>query len=721
MAPETRATFEHLAPPLQRWLYEQGWSDLRPAQAEALLPILEGRLDVVIAAATASGKTEAAFLPLLTRLWQGGAEGVLLYVAPMKALINDQRDRLSVLCERLGIAVYPWHGDIGDASRKRFVAAPRGVVLITPESLESLLFRRGAELSNLFGTLEAVVVDELHAFIASERGRQLQSLLHRLEAALGRRIQRVGLSATLGDMGMAADFLRLDEGQDVRVIASTAETKSLRLVLKAVSQPANGGDTAETAHTSIATSLLKRLRDANYLIFPNSTGMVEFYADTLRRLCETTGLPVTFLPHHGRLGKTERESTEFELKRGNLPVSAICTSTLEMGIDIGAIRGVVQIGAPESVASLCQRIGRAGRREGEAAELWQYCVTEELAADSGFAAGLHDDLLQSIAVIRLFLAKWYEPPPPSSFHYSTLVQQILSLIGERCGVTAAEAYRVLCVEGPFRVAADDFIELLRSLAANELIMQDSNRVLLHGRVGERRVNHFTFFAAFQDTREYRLRHAGKELGTLPLKRAHGIGDALIFAGRRWQIAQIDHDKLRVELIVASTGKLPRTGGSGMPVHDRVRKEMRMLLAGTDYPEWLDDTACEVLTAARCHYNQLNLSEKLMSTEGRTVSLFAWRGDATQDALVWLLRAQGLTAENMGICLRVRAAAEAEVSDALAAIATAPLPDPADILQRPAMGAPEKWDWALPDRLFFNSFASRRLNLAAARDFASKGI
>lgn len=210
-----------------------------------------------------------------------------------------------------------------------------------------------------------------------------------------------------------------------------------------------------------------------------------------------------------------------------------------------------------------------------------------------------------------------------------------------------------------------------------------------GRVGERRVNHFTFFAAFQDTREYRLRHAGKELGTLPLKRAHGIGDALIFAGRRWQIAQIDHDKLRVELIVASTGKLPRTGGSGMPVHDRVRKEMSMLLAGTDYPEWLDDTACEVLTAARCHYNQLNLSEKLMSTEGRTVSLFAWRGDATQDALVWLLRAQGLTAENMGICLRVRAAAEAEVSDALAAMATAPLPDPADILQRAGNGGTRK--------------------------------
>jgi ATP-dependent Lhr-like helicase len=713
-----QSAFDRLAPPLQRWLWEQGWSGLRAAQAEALAPILDGRQDVVIAAATASGKTEAAFLPLLTRLWQGGGQGVVLYVAPMKALINDQHERLSLICERLEIPVYPWHGDIGEAPRKRFVAAPRGVVLITPESLESLLFRKGAELQNLFGKLEAVVVDELHAFIGNERGRQLQSLLQRLEAALARRVQRVGLSATLGDMGLAADFLRMGEGGDIRLIVSAAEAKALQLVLKAVMQPADDSDYGEAAHVSIAAALFKRLRTANYLIFPNSTGMVEFYADALRRSCEAARLPVTFFPHHGRLNKSERESTEFELKRGHLPVSAICTSTLEMGIDIGSIRGIVQIGASETVAGLCQRIGRAGRREGETAELWQYCVTPKPAADADCVDGLHADLLQSIAVIRLFLAKWYEPPAANALHYSTLVQQVLSLIGERYGLTAAEAYRLLCLSGPFRgVSEADFIELLRGLAANGLLMQDANRVLLHGAVGEKRVNHFTFFAAFQDTREYRLRHAGKELGTLPLKRTHGIGDALIFAGRRWQIADIDHDKLRVELINAIAGKLPKTGGSGMPVHDRIREEMRALLAETDTPEWLDATASEVLAAARRQYAALRLDEMDLLMKGRTAYLFAWRGDATQDALVCLLRAQGLTAENIGICVRIRGTTAIRIGDALAAIAAAPLPAPADVLKRHEIGTPEKWDWALPDRLFFDSFASRRLNLAAARDFA----
>lgn len=709
--------FARLAPPLQRWLWDQGWSGLRPAQAEALPIILAGQQDVIIAAATASGKTEAAFLPLLTRLWQAGGQGVVLYVAPMKALINDQFERLSLICERMEIPVYPWHGDIGETSRKRFLAVPRGLVLITPESLESLLFRCGAQLKPMFDGLVAVVVDELHAFIGGERGRQLQSLLHRLECALGRRVQRVGLSATLGDMGLAADFLRPGEGAGVCLIVSAAEKKPLKLVVKAVLREGLSA-VGDPAHAAIAAALFDSLRAANYLIFPNSTGMVEFYADALRRHCERAGLPVTFFPHHGRLGKLEREGTESELKRGHLPVSAICTSTLEMGIDIGSIRGVVQIGAPETVASLCQRIGRAGRREGEAAELWQYCVTDVPSDDPGCLQGLHTDFLQSIAVIRLFLAKWYEPPPSGALHYSTLVQQVLSLVGERCGVTAAEAYRTLCLGGPFAgVSEADFIELLRSLVANDLIMQDANRLLLHGHLGEKRVNHFTFFAAFQDTREYRLLHEGKELGTLPLKRSQDIGDALIFAGRRWLIIAIDHDKRRVDLIPASAGQLPKTGGAGLPVHDRVREEMRALLREADVPVWLDAKAGEVLAKARSHYAVQGLAETDLIMDERTAYLFTWRGDATQDALVWLLRAQGLTAENAGVCLKIYGTSASRVEDALADIAAAPLPAPAELLKRHSISTPEKWDWVLPERLFFDSFASRRLNLAAARDFA----
>jgi ATP-dependent Lhr-like helicase len=718
--------FDRLAPPLQRWLWEQGWSGLREAQAAALPLLLDGENDVVIAAATASGKTEAAFLPLLTRLWQGGGKGMVLYVAPMKALINDQLERLGLICERLELPVTPWHGDVGETPRKRFFADPRGVVLITPESLESLLFRRGSELGHLFAGLEGVVVDELHAFIGGERGRQLQSLLHRLDAAIGRRVRRVGLSATLGDMGLAAEFLRPGAGNKVAVIVSTAEKKHLELVFKAVLVPTGAEEDVTAAHQAIAVELFERLRDANYLIFPNTTGLVEQYADSLRLLSEAARVPVSFFPHHGRLGKSERETTESALKQGDQPISAICTTTLEMGIDIGAIRGVAQIGAPDTVASLCQRIGRAGRKAGDTARLWQYCLAEEPRANLGCAAGLHADLIQAVAIIRLYLDKWYEPPRAGALHYSTLVQQILALIGERHGISAADAYRTLCMRGPFgNVGEADFIDLLRALKHHDLIMQDATGLLLHGALGEKRVNHFTFFAAFPDTLEYRLLYGGKELGTLPLKINHQVGSVVIFAGRRWRMAEIDHDKRRVELLPATVGQRPRTRGEGSPVHDRVRTEMRAVLAseedGRNEPVWLDDKARDVVLAARRHYRDLNLSQCAQVIEGNSVNLFPWRGDAVQDGLAALLMSRGLAAENYGIYLEVRKATLPHITDVLREIAAAPCPTPDQVLNRQAIGNPEKWDWVLPDRLFHASYASSRLDLAGAHSWCKEYV
>lgn len=711
------AAFDRLAPSLQRWLWEQGWTALRDAQAAALPLILDGQRDVVIAAATASGKTEAAFLPLLTRLYESGGCGVVLYVAPVKALINDQSDRIGLMCERMELPVVPWHGDVGETARRRFLAEPRGVVLITPESLESLLFRRGADIANIFAGLIAVVVDELHAFIGGERGRQLQSLLHRLDEALGRRVPRIGLSATLGDMRLAADFLRPGKGEEVALIVGEAIGKSLHLACKAIVRPNAdseiNSDTGAAAHAAIATEMFDRLRDANYLIFPNTTGMVEFYADALRRRCEAAGVPVSFFPHHGRLGKTERETTETSLKQGSQPVSAICTTTLEMGIDIGAIRGVVQIGAPSTVASLCQRIGRAGRRKGEAAVLWQYCVVDGPQEVFG-AEGLQAEFVQALAIIRLYLARWYEPPPSGALHYSTLVQQVLALIGERHGVRAAAAYRTLCLHGPFTtVTESDFIELLRSLAAHGLIMQDATGLLLHGSAGEKRVNHFTFFAAFPDTLEYRLLHAGKELGTLPLSSSLTAGSVLIFAGRRWRVVTIDHDKRRIDLAPASLGMLPRTGGAATPVHDRVREEMHAVLAGTDAMPWLDPVATQALSAARKHYATMELNTHAAINAGTAVHLFLWRGDRVQDAVAALLQQRGLKAENHGICLSIEQTTLPMVTRMLQEIATSPASNPVELLDRTELQRTEKWDWALPDRLFFANYAAGRFDLAGA--------
>ncbi len=708
--------FNRLAQPLQRALWARGWTGLRDNQVAALPLILDTRDDVVISAATAAGKTEAAFMPLLTRLWHDKepSSGLVLYVAPVKALINDQVERLQLFCDPMDIPVYPWHGDVGQSSRKRFFADPRGVVMITPESLEALLFRRGAELRHIFAKLQAVAVDELHAFIGNVRGRQLQSLLHRLEAQLGQRVQRIGLSATLGDMGLAAEFLRPGHGGAVHIIATPGEKRNMQLAVKAILQPSTATQTSQDAHWTIADELFERLRGANYLVFPAGVGLVEFYADALRKRCENAGLPVTYFPHHGRLAKSEREETESELKRGNLPVSAICTTTLEMGIDIGAIKGVVQIGAPQTVASLCQRIGRAGRREGDVAVLWQYCVAETLNPGATCVDGLYADLVQAVAVIQLFLAKWYEPPLVGALHYSTLIQQVLSVVGERHGTTAAQAYQMLCQTGPFKgISEANFIELLRAMSAKDLVMQDANKVLLHGSRGEKMVNHYTFYAAFPDSQEYRLRHGGKELGTLPLPGTSAAGDVITFAGRRWRIEGINHEKRLVDLATSSMGKLPRTQGGGLPVHRRVREEMRAVLASNEIPAWLDATARSLLMDAQRQYKALQLEDRRYVVEGHTVYLFLWHGDQLQDALAALLRSVGLDAKNIGICIQTDHSTRELIERRLLEISEKPCPAATDIIQRKSVSDAEKWDWVLPDDLFLTSYASRALELEDA--------
>lgn len=199
--------FSLLHPSIQRWVWSKGWTSLRDAQEQAIRPILEAKDDVIIAAATAAGKTEAAFMPILANIANAGEESALaIYVSPLKALINDQWGRLEELCESLELPVIPWHGDIASSRKTRFLKHPRGVLLITPESLEAMFVTRGSQTPRLFAAAQHVVVDELHAFIGTDRGKQMQSLLHRIEDAAGKRIPRVGLSATLGDMNLAASL-----------------------------------------------------------------------------------------------------------------------------------------------------------------------------------------------------------------------------------------------------------------------------------------------------------------------------------------------------------------------------------------------------------------------------------------------------------------------------------------------------------------------------------
>ena len=336
---------------IQRWIWEAGWNELKDIQERSIPLILESKKDIIIAAATATGKTEAAFMPILTQLLRQGNHACVVYISPLKALINDQWGRLTGLCENLEIPIIPWHGDISSTQKKGFLKNSQGCLLITPESLEAFLMTRGHALSGILNGLMYLVVDELHSFIGTERGKQLQSLMHRMDVCLKRKVPRIALSATLGDMNLAADFLRPYFGAQVQIIKSEESHQELKVIVKGymIRAPKLGGkedfnsediksdETALQGELEISENLYRALRGKNNLIFPNSRAKVEIYSDLLRRYCERDGIPNEFWPHHGSLSKEIREETERALKSSEHPTTAVCTTTLELDQETGQI------------------------------------------------------------------------------------------------------------------------------------------------------------------------------------------------------------------------------------------------------------------------------------------------------------------------------------------------------------------------------------------------
>jgi len=644
------AAFDKLARPIQKWVRQQGWRELRDIQTRATHAIMDSVADVILAASTAGGKTEAAFLPLLSQVLDKPAEGGgfdLLYVGPLKALITDQVGRLDDICREVGLPVVPWHGDVAKSVKARALKAPRGVLLITPESLEALFIRRGWEIRRLFGATQAVVIDEIHSMLDSERGVQMRSLLTRLELALGRAVRRIGLSATLGDMDLARSNLRPDNPAGVALIEAEGGEAELRLQLRGHLTGDEDPDTP-SATDAIAAHLLQYLRGSDNLVFAGSRQAVEIYADRLRELCEREHLPLEFYPHHASLSREHRDFVERRLKAGTLPTTAVCTSTLELGIDIGDVACVAEIGAPFSVAALRQRLGRSGRREGQPAILRQYAVEARLSPASSVIDRLRLGLVRAVAMIELLLEGWCEPPRPDALHLSTLVHQVLSVIAERGGATAGHLYRVLCTEGPFRqVTTPVFLDLLRALGNPEtaLIEQAEGGLLLLGRVGERLVEHYSFYAVFQTPEEYRLVADGRDLGTLPVTNILSPGMMLIVSGRRWLVQEVQEQERLIVVEPAKAGTPPVFGGDPGDIHDRVVDRMFAIFEGDLRPAYLDPVALDLLDEARHNYAQLGFETTPIVSLGEDQHAVVTRvGTIKTTTLALALRSQGLTVE-----------------------------------------------------------------------------
>lgn len=642
-------SFNLLHKDVQRWVWQRNWSALRDIQERAIEPILKADCDVIIGASTASGKTEAAFLPTCSRIAENPPEGIgILYVSPLKALINDQFRRLQSLCDCIGIPLTPWHGDVLRSVKNKQKTNPGGIILITPESLESLLLNESGWVRRAFSGLSHIIIDEFHAFLGSERGCQLQSLLHRIEFMIGRIVPRIALSATLGDMAHVAGFLRAASKHfPYEIIESNVFHSDLKIQLRGYVEKNDDGINTPTASEEISGDLYKILRGKSNLIFANSRERTEEYAASLSDRCEKDGVPNEFFPHHGNLSKEIRESLEARLQEEKIPTSAVCTMTLELGIDIGSVDSIAQVTAPHSVASLRQRLGRSGRR-GDAAILRLFISENKITAKSHISDRLRLETVQCIAMINLLLRKWFEPPPGNRQHLSTLVQQTLSVIGQYGGVRADQLWSLLCGAGPFlSVNQTLYAELLRSLGEQNLITQMQDGQLVLGTKGERLVGNYQFYTAFNTPEEYRLECEARIIGTIPIDKPLILGQLIIFAGKRWEVLNVNSENKVIVLKRAFGGRPPKFGGDGQSVHDIVRQEMRHIYMNKTVPIYLNKPAKEMLSEGLEGFHSSGLENTDLLQSGRTIHLFPWRGDRITTTIAVLLRRAGLTADSFG--------------------------------------------------------------------------
>jgi ATP-dependent Lhr-like helicase len=742
------SAFDRLSPFIQEFIWKHGWTEMREVQVRAATAVFDTDKHLLLASGTASGKTEAAFLPILTQLYENPASTVgVLYIGPLKALINDQFLRLGDLCVEADIPVTAWHGDVAAGMKKALLKQPRGILQITPEALEGLVLNRSGDLMRLFGDLRWVVIDELHAFMASDRGGQVLSLLDRLAryAVDTKRLpRRAGLSATLGDYADAASWL---EGETKRGVELVADDGS-RTVFIAVDnfsmlpKPRRDSSTSSHDHDGSesdeqeedladadamirrAPDLYREIYDATQrrksLIFANSRSDTEEVVGCLRRLSELAHTQDIYFVHHGSIAAPLREAAEAAMREPNVPACTAATVTLELGIDLGQLDRVLQLGTPPSVASFLQRMGRAGRR-GQRPEMF-FLLREEGAQDKAhLLERIPWQLLHCIALIQLYAEDhWLEPLCRDALPASLLYHQTMSVAAAFGEITPSQlAARVLTLSPFAHVSQDDFRSLLLHLVKIDHLQQTDEGGLILGLDGERVVRNFRFLATFADTTEWSVKDGSRDIGTVasPVP----VGERVMLAGRTWEVMQImDDQKVLVVRRVRGVIKTRFLGSGYGAVHDRVVDRMRRALVEDAVYPYLSERAADRLREARALARSTEIANGpcLVPLGGNKIALLPWAGTHVVRTLSLHLnqsQATRATDEDFYLTFSGTAAGPDETERALREAA---LPEwsAAEIvapLSR-ALLVCNKYDEFVPDSLLRRAFAGMHLDANGAR-------
>ena len=637
------SAFDRYAPFVQDYIYRNHWENLRAIQVAAADAIFNTDDNVLLTASTASGKTEAAFFPIITLFSENPPSSVgCIYIGPLKALINDQFTRLTDLCEEADIPVWHWHGDVAQSHKSRLMRKPSGILQITPESLEAMLLHKHAAIPKIFGDLRFVVIDEVHSLLRGDRGGQTLCLIERLSRIAGVNPRRIGLSATIGDPEKTGAFLSLGTGRNTIIPKIDAKGAKWRLSMEHFYvkdvQAAEGKEISEALpvleeKTADAPKnadpgigyIYEHTKGKKCLVFVNSREECETVTTTLRQYCDLQQERDRFLIHHGNLSASYRETAEGIMKDDSQYMTTVTTATLELGIDIGRLERAFQIDAPWTVSSFLQRMGRTGRRESPA-EMWFVMREDEPEARAMLPSTIPWKLLQGIALVQLYLEeRWCEPPRLDRFAYSLVYHQTMSTLAS-CGEMSPKALadRILRLHYFHRVSQEDYKILLRHLIKTDHIQQTEQGGLIVGLAGERVVNSFKFYGVFVESEEYTVRSESQELGTVCLPPP--VGEKLAIAGHVWLVLDVDH-KRHLVYCEQVKGSIPAYFGECPgDLHTKILQRMRKVLkADRSYP-YLMKNAVARLDQARYTASHSGAADRpLINLGGNMWCLLPWVG------------------------------------------------------------------------------------------------
>lgn len=639
MQEDTARVFERFPDFIREYIYRHNWDTMRAVQIAAAETLFDTDHHLLLTSSTASGKTEAAFFPILADLWFQEAHSVgALYIAPLKSLINDQFERMQELLDESGIPVTHWHGDVAQSHKKKLLQTPRGILQITPESLESMLINRSNDLVRLFSDLRYVVVDEIHTLTGTDRGNQIICQLERLTRLIGHEPRRVGLSATVGDPVLAANWLRGNSPRpvDVPTFAETSIRWRLGMehfYIQNLSETQLPADRKKSDGKPENVAMLDAgyefmydcVKDRKALVFSNSREETEYLTATFRQIAAKRGEPDVFLIHHGNLSASIREEAEMRMKSQENALVTCATVTMELGIDIGRLERVLQSESPHSVSSFLQRLGRSGRR-GLPPEMMMVFREEDPLPNTPLPQLIPWELIRAIAIVQLYIEeRFIEPPNLRHMPLSLLFHQTLSTLaadGELSPRALAE--RMLSLPPFAEVNKEDYRSLLLSMLEQDYLEMTEEKGLIVGLRGEQMIKSFKFYAVFKDSEDYTVRCGSDEIGTITTPPP--VGDRFALAGRVWEVEELDisHHLIYVKGV---EGKMEVSWpGDYGEIHTKIQERMRrVLLEDTVYP-YLKPNARERLATARHLVRNTGMREhSLIHMGGKSWCLFPWLG------------------------------------------------------------------------------------------------